>query len=90
MDRETLITFKEELEHIATYNTEPITQEKFRDFFRKLRNFTIKNNIDMPEIFRYTGSTSDFRRKMQSYGGYEERSGIKKCKGNSNENDKKR
>lgn len=73
MGRETLITFKGELEHIATYNTEPITQEEFRDFFRKLRNFTIKNNIDMPEIFRYTGSTSDFRRKMQSYGGYEER-----------------
>lgn len=73
MDRETLIGFKGELEHIATYNTEPITQDEFREFFKKLRNFTIKNNIDMPEIFRYTGSISDFRRKMQSYGGYEER-----------------
>lgn len=73
MDREKLLEFKGELEHIATYNTEPISQEKFRQFFKELREFTINNNIEMPEIFRYTGSTMDFRRKMQSYGGYEER-----------------
>lgn len=73
MDREKLLEFKGKLEHIATYNTEPISQEKFRQFFKELREFTIKNNIEMPEIFRYTGSIMDFRRKMQSYGGYEER-----------------
>lgn len=73
MNREKLLEFKGELEHIATYNSEPVSQEEFRKFFKELREFLIKNNIEMPEIFKYTGSITDFRRKMQSYGGYEER-----------------
>lgn len=73
MDTQKLIEFKGELESIATYGNETITQKEFKDFFVEFRQFAIKYGIETPEIFKYTGSIIDFRRKMQTYGGYAER-----------------
>lgn len=73
MDAQKLIEFKGELESIATYGNETITQKEFKDFFKDFRQFAMKYGIETPEIFKYTGSIIDFRRKMQTYGGYAER-----------------
>ena len=73
MDEQKLLEFKGELELIATYGNETITQKEFKDFFKEFRQFVSKYGIEMPEIFKYTGSMTDFRRKMQTYGGYAER-----------------
>lgn len=73
MDEQRLLEFKGELEAIATYGNETITQKEFKDFFNDFRNYAIKHGIETPEIFKYSGSIIDFRRKMQTYGGYAER-----------------
>lgn len=73
MDEQRLLEFKGELEAIATYGNETITQKEFKDFFKDFRNYAIKHGIETPEIFKYSGSIIDFRRKMQTYGGYAER-----------------
>lgn len=73
MNEQKLLEFKGELESIATYGNETITQKEFKDFFKEFRQFATKYGIDTPEIFKYTGSIIDFRRKMQTYGGYAER-----------------
>ena len=76
MNSQKLIEFKGELEAIATYGNETITQKEFKDFFVDFRQSAIKYGIETPEIFKYTGSIIDFRRKMQTYGGYAERRQI--------------
>ena len=76
MDEQKLLEFKGELESIATYGNETLTQKEFKDFFKDFRQFTTKYGIETPEIFKYTGSILDFRRKMQTYGGYAERRQI--------------
>lgn len=73
MDSQRLIEFKGELEAIATYGNETITQEEFKEFFMDFKKSVIKYGIETPEIFKYSGSKIDFRRKMQTYGGYAER-----------------
>lgn len=76
MDEQRLLEFKGELEAIATYGNETITQKEFKDFFNDFRNYATKHGIETPEIFKYSGSIIDFRRKMQTYGGYAERRQI--------------
>lgn len=76
MNSQKLLKFKNKLEDIATYNSENISPEEFTNFFRELKQFTIQNGIQMPEIFRYSGNMLDFRRKMQSYGGYADRRSV--------------
>lgn len=73
MNSQKLIEFKGELEAIATYGNETITQTEFKNFFREFREDALRFGIEIPEIFKYTGSIMDFRRKMQTYGGYAER-----------------
>lgn len=73
MDEQRLLEFKGELEAIATYGNETITQKEFKDFFNDFKNYATKHGIETPEIFKYSGSIIDFRRKMQTYGRYAER-----------------
>ncbi len=73
MNEQRLLEFKGELEAIATYGNETITEKEFKDFFDDFRNYAIKYGIETPEIFKYSGSMTDFRRKMQTYGKYAER-----------------
>lgn len=76
MDEQRLLEFKGELEAIATYGNETITQKEFKDFFNDFINYATKHGIETPEIFKYSGSIIDSRRKMQTYGGYAERRQI--------------
>lgn len=51
MNAQKLIEFKGELESIATYGNETITQKEFKDFFKDFRQFAMKYGIETPEIF---------------------------------------
>ena len=52
MNSQKLIEFKGELEAIATYGNETITQKEFKDFFVDFRQSAIKYGIETPEIFK--------------------------------------
>lgn len=39
MDEQRLIAFKRELEAIATYGNETITQKEFKDFFKDFKHY---------------------------------------------------
>ena len=73
MNSQKLLKFKEKLEEIATYNNKTVTPEEFSEFFRDLKQSTLKNGISMPEIFKYSGNQLDFRRRMQEYDNYADR-----------------
>ena len=73
MNAEKINNYYAELEKIATYNNESITDEEFSKNLLEIKMDSKKEGFDMPEIFDLVKTKSDFRKNMQKYGGYQER-----------------
>ena len=73
MNAEKINNYYIELEKIATYNNESITDEEFSKNLLEIKTDSKKDGFEMPEIFDFVRTKSDFRRNMQKYGGYQER-----------------
>lgn len=73
LDKDKIEEFMSELECLATYNTESITEEDYKDFLDKLKKDSISLNFKLPEFFKGARTKYSFRTNMQSYGGYAER-----------------
>lgn len=71
MDANKMNIFYAELEKLATYNNESITEEDFIKNLLELKEDL--SNEKIPEIFELVRTKQDFRSKMQKYGGYQER-----------------
>lgn len=73
MDVKKINNYYTELEKIATYNNESITDDEFSKNLLEIKMELRKAGINMPEIFDFVKTKSDFRKNMQKYGGYQER-----------------
>ena len=73
VNAEKINNYYAELEKIATYNNESITDEEFSKNLLEIKMDSKKEGFDMPEIFDLVKTKSDFRKNMQKYGVYQER-----------------
>lgn len=73
MDAKKINNYYTELEKLATYNNETITDEEFSRGLLEIKMDSKKEGYDVPEIFNLVKTKNDFRRNMQEYGGYKER-----------------
>lgn len=76
MNAEKINNYYVELEKIATYNNESITDEEFSKNLLEIKMDSKKEGFEIPEIFEFVRTKSDFRKNMQKYGGYQERREI--------------
>lgn len=73
MNARQMSIFYSELEKLATYNNESISEDEFvNKLFEIKRDFELRKK-DIPEILKNVRSKSDFRNDMQKIGGYKER-----------------
>ena len=73
MDAKKISNYYIELEKIATYKNESITDEEFLKNLQEIKLDSKKEGFDMPKIFDLVKTKNDFRENMQEYGGYKER-----------------
>lgn len=73
MNVEKVTEFYSQLEALATYNNETISEEDFFKQLQELKADLLKFDVDIPKIFELVRTKKDFRKNMQAYGGYEER-----------------
>lgn len=73
MDAKKLTDFYSELEKLATYKNESISEEDFFNNVTEIKHDLNVKGIDIPEIFDLVRTKSDFRSGMQKYGGYQDR-----------------
>lgn len=71
MDAEKINNYYTELEKLATYNNESISEEEFAKCLLELKRDTKLYGFEMPEIFDVVKTKYDFRSNMQKYGGYQ-------------------
>lgn len=72
MDAKKLINFYSELEKLAAYNNESISEEEFINSIIEIKKDLENKGIKITKIFYLLRTKSDFRSRMQKYGGYQE------------------
>lgn len=73
MDAKKVTNFYSELEKLATYNNESISEEEFINNIIEIKQDLKNKGKEIPEIFELVRTKADFRSGMQKYGGYQER-----------------
>ena len=73
MDAKKITNFYSELEKLATYNNESISEEEFINNIMEIKNDLKNKGKEIPEIFELVRTKADFRSTMQKYGGYQDR-----------------
>ena len=68
-----LTYFYDELEDIATYNSQGWNEKNFLEYVKFIKEKYDEKKIEIPEELKKTRSIEDFRLEMQKAGGYKER-----------------
>lgn len=73
MNVKEITDFYSELEKLATYNNESISEKEFIDNIIEIKKDLKNNGKEIPAILDLVRTKMDFRSGMQKYGGYQER-----------------
>lgn len=73
MNAKKITNFYSELEKLATYNNDSMTEEEFVNNIIEIKADLKNKGMEIPEIFDLVRTKMDFRSGMQKYGGYQER-----------------
>ena len=79
MDAKKINEFYKELEKLATYNDEDISEADFANCLFEIKRDLKKYGRETPKIFELVRNKKDFRSNMQQYGGYQIRRDVLKA-----------